>query len=328
VQREFGVEFAAIGVRCVSVRNRRRSRRRGLGPPDDVGRVGEALQGLAGDGPPLLVRIYVTFEGSVAAALDQVAQFAQIGSLVDLSLNFHDRHGNVERWCEFVAEAVRRHGSAVGSIGVTNEANLLDVPFAPDGAYPNALEALVDGILVAAETKALAGASAALGFTAAGEAETTTDTESFWRTVARRGGEAFASALDFAGLTMYPAGFGPPAPSTSELVQRTTETLTAFRAQLSAVGIPGTVAIRVSECGWPAGPGRSEQDQAEVLATIVSTVASLRGDLGVTHWELFTLRDADSTGQDPFGHFGILRDDYTRKPAYAALRQLIDAYGR
>jgi len=297
------------------------------GPADDISRIGEALQDLAGDGPPLLVRMYVTFEGSMAAALDQVAQFAQIGSLVDLSLNFHDRDGDVERWCEFVAEVVRRHGSAVGSIGVTNDANLFDIPLAPDGAYPNALEALVDGVFVASETKDRVAASAALGFTAAGEVETTSDAESFWRPVAQRGGEAFASALDFAGLTVYPVGFGAQVPPARELVQRTTETLTSYRAQLSAVGIPGTVPIRVSECGWPAGPGRSEQDQAEVLATIVNTIAGLRGEVGITHWELFTLRDADTSSRDLFGHFGILRDDYTRKPAYDALRKLIHAHG-
>jgi hypothetical protein len=123
------------------------------GPPDDIGLIGQALGGLAGDGPPLVVRMYVTFEGMAEAALDQVAQFAQMGNLVDLSLNFHDRDGDVDQWCSFVEQVVRRHGAQVGSIGVTNEANLLDVPFAPDGAYPNALEALADGVAAAAEAK-------------------------------------------------------------------------------------------------------------------------------------------------------------------------------
>jgi hypothetical protein len=292
------------------------------GPPDDIGQIGEALGALAGDGPPLLVRMYVSFDGTVDAALGQVAQFAQIGSLVDLSLNFHDRDGDVERWCAFVEQVVRRHGSQVSSIGVTNEANLLDVPFAPDGAYPSALEALVDGVIVAAETKRRMDATAAIGFTTA--SDTTPAAESFWRRVARRNGEAFSAAVDFAGLTMYPGGFEPVAPSIAALAQQTTEMSTAYRAQLSTAGIPDTVPIRVCECGWPTGPGRSEQDQAEALRTIVETVAGLAGDLHVTHWELFTLRDANSSGDDLFGHFGVLRDDYTRKPAYDVLRRLID----
>jgi hypothetical protein len=281
------------------------------------------LQELAGDGPPLLVRMYVTFEGSVTAALDQVAQFAQIGGLVDLSLSFHDRDGDVEQWCQFVDRVVRAHGSVVGSIGVTNEANLLTVPVAPDGAYPHALEALVDGAIVAAETKRNVQASAALGFTAAGDMDTAGAKDSFWRAVAQRGGVAFASALDFAGLTMYPGGFDADAPSINELAGRTVAMLTTYRGQLSDAGIPDTVPIRISECGWPTGPGRSEADQAEALSAIVHTVAGLRRELFVTHWELFTLRDADSSSDDPFGHFGILRDDYSRKPAYGALRSLI-----
>lgn len=293
------------------------------GPPDDVGRIGEALQDLAGDGEPLLVRMYVTFEGSVAAALDRVGQVAQIGRLVDLSLSFHDREGDVERWCEFIELVVREHGRAVGSIGVTNEANLLTIPFAPDGAYPHALEALVDGARVAAETKRDEKATAALGFTAAGSADVMAGTNSFWPRVAQRGGEKFAAAVEFAGLTMYPGGFGADPPSTGELIDRTVAMLGSYRAQLSAVGIPDTVPIRISECGWPTGPGRTEADQAEALAAIVSTVDSVRSNFGVTHWELFTLRDANTSGKDVFGHFGVLRDDYSAKPAYVRLRTLI-----
>lgn len=293
------------------------------GPPDEVGRIGEALQDLAGDGPPLLLRMYVTFEGSVAGALDRVAQFAQIGSLVDLSLSFHDRDGDVERWCEFVDLVVRAHGCAVGSIGVTNEANLRTVPFAPDGAYPHALEALVNGVLVASEAKRNTGAGAAIGFTASGEPDIATAAGTFWGGVELRGGDAFASALDFAGLTMYPGGFDAHPPPTKDLVRQTVAILSSYRTQLSAVGIPDTVPIRVSECGWPTGPGRSEAGQAQALSSIVTTVDNLRGDVGVTHWELFTLRDADSSSRDLFGHFGILRDDYSAKPAYNALRTLI-----
>jgi hypothetical protein len=291
------------------------------GPPDDIDLIGAALDGLAGHGPPLLVRMYVTFDGVVEAALDQVAQFAQIGRLVDLSLNFHDHDGDVGRWCSFVEQVVRRHGSQVGSIGVTNEANLLDVPFAADGAYPNALEALADGVVVAAETKSGTGATAALGFTTG--SDTSPGAESFWRRLALRNGTALNSAVDFAGLTVYPGGFEPVAPSAADLVHRTADMLTCYRVQLSTAGIPDTVPIRVCESGWPTGPGRSEQDQADVLRTIVDTVAGLSGELHITHWELFTLRDADSSGDDIFGHFGILRDDYTRKAAYDVLRNVI-----
>jgi hypothetical protein len=292
------------------------------GRPDDIGRIGEALGALAGGGPPLLVRLYVTFDGSLETALGQVAQFAQIGRLVDLSLNYHDPDGNVGRWCSFVEQVVRRHGSDVGSIGVTNEANLLGVPFAPDGAYPRALEALAEGVQVAAQVKSSAKATAALGFTMASDLTATAG--DFWQRLMRHGGKAFRSAVDFAGLTMYPGGFGPQPPPAAELARRTAAMLTGYRTQLSAAGIPGSVPIRVSECGWPTGPGRSEQDQAGALEAIVGAVDGLRGELGITHWELFTLRDADSHRDDVFSQFGVLRDDYTPKPAFEVLRRLIN----
>jgi hypothetical protein len=214
-----------------------------------------------------------------------------------------------------------RHGCDVGSIGITNEANLLGVPFAPDGAYPRALEALADGVQVAAQVKSSTKATAALGFTTASDLTATAG--DFWQRVVQRGGTAFSSAVDFAGLTMYPGGFGPRVPPAAELAQQTAGMLAGYRTQLSAAGIPGSVPIRVSECGWPTGPGRSEQDQAGALEAIVGTVDGLRGELGITHWELFTLRDADSHRDDVFCQFGVLRDDYTPKPAFEVLRTLI-----
>jgi hypothetical protein len=57
-------------------------------------------------------------------------------------------------------------------------------------------------------------------------------------------------------------------------------------------------------------------------------VHRLAADLNVTHYMLFGLRDADSSKPDPFHQFGILRDDYTPKPAYAAFKSLIDELGR
>ncbi|MGD0605492.1 MAG: hypothetical protein ABSA53_18055 [Streptosporangiaceae bacterium] len=41
-----------------------------------------------------------------------------------------------------------------------------------------------------------------------------------------------------------------------------------------------------------------------------------------------TLRDADSSRDGMFYHFAILRDDYSRKPAFARLRTLIAELGR
>jgi hypothetical protein len=288
------------------------------GPPDDFERLGAALGQLQGDRAPLLARLHVVFEGVVEPALAQVAQFAGIGAAVDLSLDFHDPGGDVAGWCRLVEQVVERHGRQVGSIGITNEANLVGVPFGPDGAYPHALEALVDGVLQAAASRNAGGATAAIGFAAAAGGST-----AFWDRVRERGGPAFADAVDFAGLTMYPGVFGEPRVGLSELGAATAALLRGHRAALDAAGVPSRVPIRICESGWPTGSGHTEDEQARALETIVRTVADLAGEVGITHWELFTLRDADSSRDELFHRFGVLRDDYTPKPAFAVLRRLI-----
>ncbi len=59
------------------------------------------------------------------------------------------------------------------------------------------------------------------------------------------------------------------------------------------------------------GARSTEACQARVLETIIRAVDDLRAELGVTHWELFALRDADSAKNDLFHRFGIMRADYT-----------------
>ena len=54
---------------------------------------------------------------------------------------------------------------------------------------------------------------------------------------------------------------------------------------------------------------------------MLRAVHARRHELNVTHWELFALRDADSTRANPFHQFGIVRDDYSPKPAFERLRQ-------
>ena len=56
-------------------------------------------------------------------------------------------------------------------------------------------------------------------------------------------------------------------------------------------------------------------------------IHGLRLDLNISHYQLFGLRDADSSNEGLFHQFGILRDDYTPKPAYDTFRRLIRELG-
>ncbi len=51
------------------------------------------------------------------------------------------------------------------------------------------------------------------------------------------------------------------------------------------------------------------------------------GTLGVTDYRYFNLRDNNSAGPDLFDAVGLLRDDYSRKPAFGVFRHAIAGFG-
>jgi hypothetical protein len=298
------------------------------GAPDDITEIEAAFAELQGDGPPIMPRMYVSWTGpdSTEAVLGQVGELAAAGLPWDLALCYRDPSGSVGDWASFVSRVVAGHGHELAAVQVTGEPNLAGIPAAADGAYPGVREALVTGVLAAAAAKRECGATAAIGFAVAPEIDPAAS--GFWPAVRDLGGAAFAAALDYAGIDMYPDVFGPrfgldQLPGVVDWLLRT------YRERdLAVAGVPATVPIRICENGWPTGPDRPEELQADVFETILRTVHALRAELNVTHWELFTLRDADSSKDGLFHRFGILRDDYSRKPAFARLRTLIAELGQ
>jgi len=149
------------------------------------------------------------------------------------------------------------------------------------------------------------------------------DPVGFWSLVRDLGGADFAAALDYAGIDVYVDVFGPRI-GVERVADVVGWVLRTFREQtLPIAGIPAATPIRICENGWPTGPDRPEATQARVLEATLRAVHDLRAELNVTHWELFTLRDANSSKDDMFYRFGVLRDDYSAKPAFGMLRDLI-----
>ena len=297
------------------------------GPPDDFDAIGRAVLELQGEGRLLLPRMYVVWTGAASTpAVDaQIATLTTGGLPWDLVLCYRDPGGDVAAWARFVAGVVTRHGRELSAVQVTGEPNLTWVPQAADGAFPGAREALVHGVLAAGDAKRATGATADIGFAVV--PETDPAASGFWAGVRDLGGPAFAAALDYAGIDLYPDVFGPPI-ALAGLPAAVERLLRDFRERdLVTAGVPATVPIRICENGWPTGPDRPEEKQASVLEAVIRAVHGLRGELNVTHWELFTLRDADSAKDDLFHRFGVLRSDYTPKPAFHTLRRLIAELG-
>ena len=85
--------------------------------------------------------------------------------------------------------------------------------------------------------------------------------------------------------------------------------------------------MRICEDGWPTGPRRYYTRQAEVIEKTIRKVYELRSRLNINGFGLFCLRDADTANPACSGQFGIMRDDYSPKPAFETYRRLIEELG-
>jgi hypothetical protein len=88
------------------------------------------------------------------------------------------------------------------------------------------------------------------------------------------------------------------------------------------------IPIHVEENGWPTGPGRPESEQVRALRQMVGAVNDFRGTYNVTDYRWFDLRDHNSSGPNFQQHYGLLRDDYSPKPAFGAYRDLVRGIAR
>jgi hypothetical protein len=146
---------------------------------------------------------------------------------------------------------------------------------------------------------------------------------SFIAGLAAAGGPRFTGDLDYVGLDFFPDVFRPVPPG--RLAAVTEAVLREHRqSALGAAGLSATP-LRITEHGWPTGPGRPPERQAQVIETVVTTAARVARDLGLTGYTHFALRDADSRGSGLCHQFGLMTDDYTPKPAFHTYAGLIDA---
>ena len=93
--------------------------------------------------------------------------------------------------------------------------------------------------------------------------------------------------------------------------------LRRFRTVTAEAGVPEATPIHITETGWHTDDRRTESAQADVLAAVADAV--IASDAGVQACEWFGLRDGLTAGAWS-ARFGILRDDYTPKPAFFVMQ--------
>src|SRR3954454_9835329 len=135
-----------------------------LGPkgpvvPIDQQRTYAALAQLRPPGDaPFVLRLNRLFWSDGEAGLQRfaalVAGYTSHGYLVELQVRYHPpagHDGDVDGFVAYVREVVRRFGADPRVVGlqVTNEVNFTVSPDSSDGAYQNARQALVRGVIAA-----------------------------------------------------------------------------------------------------------------------------------------------------------------------------------
>ena len=292
----------------------------------------------------LAVRLNRLFQADGRAGIESfrrmAARYARLGLEVELQVRYHplDRDdGNIAKWLRYVRSVVRAFGPnrAVTGLQITNEVNISYSKNTSDGFYKRAVEALVRGVIEAKRTSRRLGYDhQQIGFNYAfrSTGAVAADDAAFWRAVGRRGGKRLRRATDWIGLDIYPGTFTPGLLFQVPMVDigdSFLEGLAQVReCYMPLAGFGRSTPLRIEETGYPTGPGRSEAAQLHAAREFVHTAVAYRGTYGISDFRWFGLRDNNSEGPNFQSFFGLLRDDYSPKPAFGTYRKLIARYGR
>ncbi|HWE33443.1 MAG TPA: hypothetical protein VG410_08165 [Solirubrobacteraceae bacterium] len=307
--------------------------------PDDPARDLAAVEQLRPKGRVLVVRLNRLFwsagDRGIASFRRLAAGYTRAGFEIELQVRYHPSPtevGNLQAWKAYVRHVVDVLGSNphVTAMTITNEVNISDSPNTSDGYYRGAEQALVAGIEVAhAEaakrgyTRLRFGFTYAYRFSPAGDA-------ALFQYLAVHGGARFRRALGFVGVDVYPGTIYPPKiqPGQSYGTALSRALGTVRDCYLRIARIAAATPIWITENGVPTGT-LSGAAQAAALTQLVDAAHAYSKTFNVTDYRWFNLRDstAQPLGGATFSSDGLLRADYTHKPAFSAYRELIEKFG-
>jgi len=308
--------------------------------PEDPAKTTAALKALRPRGRQLVLRLNRLFWSDGVKGIRQmgrlVRRYALAGFTSEIQVRYHPpegHEGDIAGFEEFVRTAVRRLGRrrAVVGFSITNEANFPVSPNTSDGAYDGVVDALVRGVIVARrEVRRLERPRLDIGFNVMWRYSPDSDRK-FWDAIgAHPKAAAFRRAVSNVGVQIYPGLIWPPAPLPGRSAgDEIAEALTLVRhCYMPKAKLGRRVQLWVSENGYATNRGRGDDVQSDDLESSIEAVALWSGSLGITDYRWFNLRDNNSAGTDFFSAVGLLRDDYTRKPAFASFRRAISSHGR
>jgi hypothetical protein len=299
--------------------------------PEDRAKTLAALGRLRPAGGPFTVHIYRSYMSDTSDAKEDaehrrlVALYTGRGYGVEIVIRYR-RDDDPAGFAKFVRGVVARFGDnpLVRGFQVTNEANFAASGDSSDGVYAGVRDALIQGVIAAKDEARLRGyGQLRIGFNWFYRTDPGTE-DSFWGYLGDHGGKRFVNALDWVGLDVYPGTFFPPGTPPAATGDFVINALSQMRdCFLPAAHIPKTVPIHIEENGYPTGPGRSYADQRTALESMIGAANTYRANYNVTNYFWFDLRDADTASPNFQQQYGLMRDDYSPKPAFDSYRALV-----
>jgi hypothetical protein len=287
----------------------------------------------------LTVHLYGQYTGTDIGEADALVSDAKWwsdhGLRVEMVLRYRPARPALDaHYVPWVKAVTTRLAALPGLIAlqIGNEPNNTSSAAAADGAYPGVIDAIAHAVPAARQALIAARRhDVAVGFNwAAGNSPCTDDP--MWSRLRVAGGHAFVSAVGWVGIDVYPGTWSAPSQTavpTASLINATvTTSLRCLRTRhMVAAGLPASVTITIAETGYPTDADRSESTQAAVLRETIGSIERVRHRYGVTGVRWFSLRDANSASGQLENGYGLLHDDYSPKPAFAAYQQIIAVEG-
>jgi hypothetical protein len=310
--------------------------------PDDPARDLAAVKALRPPHRALVVRLNRMFWSDGRAGMDRfralASSYTRAGFNVELQVRYHPPNGHagdIRGWVRYVRAVVDTFGRnrRVTALTITNEVNVQFSPNTSDGYYRGAEDALIAGI-EAAHSRALRRhfRQLRLGFTYAYRFAPSGDA-AFFSYLGAHGGPAFRRALGFVGLDFYPGSVYPPVMTPGDTYPAELgQALGVVRRCLAPKAAIGSgTPIWITESGVPTG-GNSETAQAAALRQLVKATSAYGRTFNVTDYRWFNLRDSSSGSPanvigPTFSSDGLLRSNYTPKPAFAVYGNRIAELG-
>ena len=294
------------------------------GAPDDLRRLPAILDTLRG-GRKLLLRTYLPFAGeeSVPAAMSMLQLCAVSGAPWDVVLSFRIDSDDLTGWLRFIRRVVTQFGKSLDTLQITGE--------------PNSSRHSIFMTLAIRRARTCGGRCATessprnLPPATAPRRSRSVSTQCQPSTRPMiSGSRSPALARHLSNRSIMSAWISTPMSSVGASRRRNSpRRLNRSSGNSETATSPPEESRRAFPCAsartaGPRGPVVLMTDPARAGRSIITRFTlGLRTELNITHYELFGLRDADSSNDVSFYQFGIMRDDYTPKPAYETYQRLI-----